>query len=110
MVGVQNAANAGVPADKAGLAAALISTSSTVGAALGLAILTAVATSRTGHLIAAHASGSTALTGGFHSALIACSVFLVGAAAIAARATNTRVERATGNAPAEAQAQIPEAA
>ena len=40
MVGVQNAANAGVPADKAGLAAALITTSSTVGAALGLAILT----------------------------------------------------------------------
>ena len=55
MVGVQNAANAGVPADKAGLAAALITTSSTVGAALGLAILTAIATSRTNHLIAAHA-------------------------------------------------------
>jgi hypothetical protein len=34
-VGVQNAANAGVPADKAGLAAALISASSTLGGALG---------------------------------------------------------------------------
>src|ERR1700690_3648839 len=44
MVGVHNAANAGVSADKAGLAAALITTSATVGAALGLAILTAIAT------------------------------------------------------------------
>jgi hypothetical protein len=64
MVGVQNAANAGVPADKAGLAAALITTSSTVGAALGLAILTAIATSRTNHLIAAHANNADALTSG----------------------------------------------
>jgi MFS family permease len=110
MVGVQNAANAGVPADKAGLAAALIATSSTVGAALGLAILTAIATSRTTHLIAAHASTAHALTGGFHAALVACSAFLVGAAVIAARATNTRGERATGDALAEAQVPIPEAA
>jgi MFS family permease len=99
MVGVQNAANAGVPADKAGLAAALITTSSTVGAALGLAILTAIATSRTNHLIAAHANTAPALTGGFHAALIACSAFLVGAAVIAARATNTRGERRTHDQP-----------
>jgi EmrB/QacA subfamily drug resistance transporter len=109
MVGVQNAANAGVPADKAGLAAALITTSSTVGAALGLAILTAIATSRTGHLIAAHANTAHALTGGFHAALVVCSAFLVAAAVIAARATNTRGERATGDAPAKAQVPIPEA-
>jgi len=89
MVGVQNAANAGVPAHKAGLAAALITTSSTVGAALGLAILTAIATGRTNHLIAAHASTPSALTGGVHAALLACSAFLVVAAVIAARATNT---------------------
>jgi len=101
MVGVQNAANAGVPADKAGLAAALITTSSTVGAALGLAILTAIATSRTNHLIAAHANAAHALTGGFHAALVACSAFLVGAAVIAARATNTRGERLTHDEPAE---------
>jgi hypothetical protein len=37
-VGVNTAANAGVPADKAGLAAALINTSTWVGGALGLAI------------------------------------------------------------------------
>ena len=106
MVGVQNAANAGVPADKAGLAAALITTSSTVGAALGLAILTAIATSRTNHLIAAHASTAHALTGGFHAALLACSAFLVAAAVIAARATNTRGSAAATASPAL----IPEAA
>jgi EmrB/QacA subfamily drug resistance transporter len=110
MVGVQNAANSGVPADKAGLAAALITTSATVGAALGLAILTAIATSRTNHLIAAHAGAASALTGGFHAALVACSAFLVGAAVIAARATNTRGQQATGDAPAAAQVPIPEAA
>ena len=89
-VGVQTAANAGVPADQAGLAAALITTSSTLGGALGLAIFSAIATGRTQHLLAAHASRAAALTSGFQHALIACSVFLVVAAAIAARATSTR--------------------
>ena len=109
MVGVQNAANVGVPADKAGLAAALITTSSTVGAALGLAILTAIATSRTNHLIPAHAGAAHALTSGFHTALVVCSAFLVGAAVIAARATNTRGQHPTGDAPAAAHLPIPEA-
>ena len=110
MVGVQNAANAGVPADKAGLAAALITTSSTVGAALGLAILTSIATSRTNHLIAAHAGTAHALTGGFHAALIACSALLVVAAAIAARATNTRGQQASSDATEEPQVAVPQAA
>ena len=48
-VGVVTAANAGVPADKAGLAAALLNASQQLGGALGLAILTAVASSRTQH-------------------------------------------------------------
>jgi len=107
MVGVQNAANAGVPADKAGLAAALITTSSTVGAALGLAILTAIATSRTSHLIAAHANSAHALIGGFHSALVVCSAFLVAAAVIASRATNTRGAQPTANTAASAAAHVP---
>jgi EmrB/QacA subfamily drug resistance transporter len=89
-VGVQTGANAGVPTDKAGLAAALISTSSTLGGALGLAIFSAIATSRTQDLLAAHASRAAALTSGFQHALLACSVFLVAAAAIAARAASTR--------------------
>ena len=53
-VGVTTAANAGVPADKAGLAASLLNASQQLGAALGLAIFAAIATSDTNHLLAAH--------------------------------------------------------
>jgi EmrB/QacA subfamily drug resistance transporter len=94
LVGVQTAANAGVPADKAGLAAALVSTSQQLGGALGLAIFSAIATSRTNDLLAAHASRPDALASGFQRALVACSIFLVAAAVIALRATNTRGEAA----------------
>jgi hypothetical protein len=52
-VAVATAANAGVPADKAGLAAALLNASQWLGGAVGLAIFTAVSTSRTNHLLAA---------------------------------------------------------
>jgi hypothetical protein len=83
---------AGVPADKAGLAAALISTSQQLGPALGLAIFSAIATSRTHHLLVAHASRADALTSGFQRALVAASIFLVAAAIIALRTTNTRGE------------------
>jgi EmrB/QacA subfamily drug resistance transporter len=92
LVSVQTAANAGVPADKAGLAAALVSTSQQLGGALGLAIFSALATSRTHHLLVAHASTADALTSGFQRALLAASIFLVAAAVIALRATNTRGE------------------
>jgi MFS family permease len=92
-VGVQNAANAGVPAEQAGLAAALISASATLGGALGLAILSAISTSRAHHLLAAHVSQREALTSGFGSALLVCSMFLVAAAVIAARTASTRGEQ-----------------
>jgi EmrB/QacA subfamily drug resistance transporter len=91
-VGVQTAANAGVPPDKAGLAAALINASFQLGAALGLAIFSAVATSRTNHLLAGHIAVPEALTSGFHLALLVSSIFLVAAALIALYATNTRGE------------------
>ena len=55
-VGVQTAANAGVPPSLAGLASALINASFQVGAALGLAVLSAVRTARTHSLLAAHAT------------------------------------------------------
>jgi hypothetical protein len=89
-VAVTTAAQAGVPADKAGLAAALINTSTWVGGALGLAVFSAISTSRAHELLMAHASAGEALTGGFSRALEACSLFLVVAAAIALRATDTR--------------------
>jgi predicted MFS family arabinose efflux permease len=51
-VGVQIAGNAGVAPDKAGLAGALITASFQLGVALGLAILSALATARTNSLVA----------------------------------------------------------
>jgi MFS family permease len=93
-VGVTTAANAGVPADKSGLAAGLVNTSQWLGAALGLAIFTAIATARTNHLVATHAGQAYALTQGFHQGLLYCSIFLAVAAVIALRATNTRGEAA----------------
>ena len=89
-VGVTTAANDGVPADKAGLEAALVNTSQQLGAALGIAIFSAIATSRTNDLLAQHVPPDQALTSGFQRALLACSVFLLFAAAVASRATNTK--------------------
>jgi EmrB/QacA subfamily drug resistance transporter len=93
-VGVQNAANAGVPAEQAGLAAALISASATLGGALGLAILSAIATSHTHHLLATHATHPVALASAFGQALLVCSLILVAAAVIAVRTASTRGQQA----------------
>jgi EmrB/QacA subfamily drug resistance transporter len=91
-VAVVAAGNAGVSADRAGLAAALINSSQQVGGALGLAIFTAIASARTNHLFAQHASPAHALTAGFHRALLAESIFLVAAALIATRTVNSHGE------------------
>jgi EmrB/QacA subfamily drug resistance transporter len=107
-VGVATAANAGVPPDKAGLAAALLNSSQQLGGALGLAIFTAVATSRTNHLLAAGASAPHAATSGYQRALLLGSIFILASAVIALRATNTRGEPQTEV--AEAEPEIPLAA
>jgi EmrB/QacA subfamily drug resistance transporter len=91
-VAVTTAANAGVPADKAGLAAALLNASQQVGGALGLAVLSAIATARTKHLFAAHATPGHALTGGFHRALLVGSIIVLATAVIALRTSNSRGE------------------
>ncbi len=91
-VAVATAANAGVPADRAGLAAALLNASQQVGGALGLAIFSAIATSRTSHLLAARTPLPDALTSGFHRALLAASIFGAASAIIALRTSNTRGE------------------
>jgi EmrB/QacA subfamily drug resistance transporter len=96
-VGVTTAGNAGVPADKAGLAAALLNSAQQVGGALGLAVFSAIATSRTNHLVASHSSAPAALTSGFHRALLAGSFFLIAAAIIATRTSDTKGE--AGQAP-----------
>jgi EmrB/QacA subfamily drug resistance transporter len=87
-VGVQNAAN-DVPQDKAGLAAALITTSSTLGGALGLAIFSAIATGHTNDLLAHHVARSAALTGGFQYALLAAATFLMVASLAATRTSKS---------------------
>jgi EmrB/QacA subfamily drug resistance transporter len=99
-IGVTTAANAGVPPDKAGLAASLLNASQQVGGALGLAIFTAVATSRTNHLLAAHTPAADALTSGFQRARLIGSILILASAVIALRATDTR--GATDEAIAEA--------
>ncbi|MGI8414078.1 MAG: MFS transporter [Solirubrobacteraceae bacterium] len=104
-VAVTTAANAGVPVDKAGLAASLLNASQQVGGALGLAIFTAVATSRTNHLLAARTSIAHALTAGFQRALLVGSIFILASALIGLRATNTRGEEPKG-----APTALPEAA
>jgi len=89
-VAVTTAANAGVPEDRAGLAAGLLNTSLQLGSALGLAVFSALATARTDDALAAGAAPARALTAGFDRALLACGIALLGAALLALRATNTR--------------------
>ena len=89
-VSIAAAANAGVPGDKAGLAAGLLNASQQVGSALGLAILSVVAITRTNHLIAAKVSPVLSLDAGYHRALLVGSVLMAAAALIALRIGNTR--------------------
>ncbi len=91
-VAVTTAANADVPPDKAGIAAALLNASQQLGGALGLAIFSAIATARTTHLMTAGFAAPEALTAGFHRALLASSLFLLAAAVLGFRVTNTRGE------------------
>jgi MFS family permease len=91
-VTVTAAANAGVPAERAGLAAGLINTSAQLGSALGLAIFSALATAHTTDLLAAGTHPAEALTGGFVRALQASALALLAAAVIALRTpAGTRV-------------------
>jgi hypothetical protein len=91
-VGVTTAATAGVPADQAGLAAALLNASQQLGGALGLAIFTALATTRTEDLLAAHVQPVHALNSGLQRGLLASAIFVLASAFVALRATNTRGE------------------
>ncbi|WP_412516635.1 MFS transporter [Actinomadura madurae] len=100
-VAVTTAANANVPPDKAGLAAALLNASQQIGGALGLAIFSALATARTDDLVAGRTPMPEALTAGFSRALLAGSLFLVGAAVVALWAANSRGEASAAQAAAE---------
>jgi MFS family permease len=91
-VGVTTAANAGVPADRAGLAAALLNACQQVGSALGLAVFSAVATARTNQLLETHTAVPDALTFGFRRALLVGACFLLAAAVIGLRTYNAHSE------------------
>ena len=99
-VAVQIAGNGGVPPDKAGLAGALITASFQVGVALGLAILSALATARTHSLLSAHHTVPDALVGGYTRALLAATFFVGAVVLIGLRTANTKGEP-PGGTPAE---------
>jgi EmrB/QacA subfamily drug resistance transporter len=78
-VPISIAALAGVQPAEAGLASGLINTSQQIGGALGIAALTAVATSTTNDGIASGTAVPVALTNGFQAAFIgAAAIALVG--------------------------------
>ena len=89
-VSVTAAANARVPSDKAGLAAGLLNSSQQIGSALGLAILSAVAITRTSNLIAARVPHVVASNAGYHQALLTGAIVMAAAAVLALRIGNTR--------------------
>jgi EmrB/QacA subfamily drug resistance transporter len=78
-VPISIAALAGVQPSEAGLASGLINTSQQIGGALGVAILSTIATSTTDDAVAAGDSVPVALTDGFEAAFIAgTAIALVG--------------------------------
>ena len=93
----------GVKDREYGLASGLVNTSQQVGGALGLAVLSTIATTRTNHLAATHHPLNQALTLGFHTAFLGAAGFIL-IAIIAAVSIGTRRTKPheTSNAPATA--------
>jgi EmrB/QacA subfamily drug resistance transporter len=78
------AAVSGVPAGESGLASGMLNTSRLIGGALGLAVLSTIAASRTRADLLVGASGSSALSGGFRLAFaVAAGLSVLGALAAA---------------------------
>jgi EmrB/QacA subfamily drug resistance transporter len=78
------AAMGDVEPQDSGLASGIVNTAFMMGGALGLAVLAAVATSRTDSLLAGGDGNAPALTGGYHYAFVVGAVFAAAAAVIGA--------------------------
>ncbi|HXR49866.1 MAG TPA: MFS transporter, partial [Verrucomicrobiae bacterium] len=104
-VSVTIAATSGVPQHETGLASGLLNTSQQIGGALGLAVLTGVATSATGrylqnlHEAPTQATRAVATVHGFHDGYLIASCFGVAAsllATIVIRAQSTQTDPSHG--------------
>jgi predicted MFS family arabinose efflux permease len=93
-VGVTTAANAGVGASRAGLAAAILNSCQQIGGALGLAIFSAVGAARTHHLLTIGTPGLDATTSGLRHALATGAGFAAAAAVLALATKNTHEDPA----------------
>ena len=88
-VSIINAATAGVPRGQAGVAAGLVNTMQRIGSAVGLAVLTAVATART-RALAAPGHQVIAVVGGYDRAFAIAAGFAAAASLITLATTRTR--------------------
>jgi MFS family permease len=87
------AAVAGVSSKESGLASGMLNTSRLIGGALGLAVLSTIAASRTRADLLVGASGPSALSGGFRVAFAVAAAFSVLGALAAALLLRTRREQ-----------------
>jgi EmrB/QacA subfamily drug resistance transporter len=92
--GLTTAANAGVEENQAGLAAGLLNTGQQLGAALGLAILSAVATAQTKSVLSAGDGLTQAATHGYQRALLVGAFIVLAATAVALLTPNRRAATA----------------
>ncbi|MDH2426138.1 MFS transporter [Sphaerisporangium sp. TRM90804] len=93
-------AMSGATPGDAGLASGLFNTTQAVGGALGLAVLSALAASRTGELLAAGRPPADALTGGFRLAFAAGTGLIVAALIATLAVLRTPTAQAPPGAPA----------
>jgi len=96
------AAMSDVAPQDSGLASGVVNTAFMMGGALGLALLTSVASSRTHELRVAGDDPAAALTGGYHTAFAVGALFAIAAAVVGAVLLRTRTSPAAPLVPATA--------
>jgi EmrB/QacA subfamily drug resistance transporter len=94
-VSIINAATRGVPRGDAGVAAGLVNTMQRIGSAVGLAVLTAVATART-RALAAPGHQVSAVVGGFDRAFLIAAGFAAAASLLSLATARSRRAGARG--------------